>query len=202
MLAMLLAAAHALSLAPSAHRATGGAPAPMTPKPGVAVIRATIGKTHTGKEVRALGHVLKQDPVIHYSLWWFTDDEDQEGDEEDHLFFLTWKAQGISLNVTDGKVSMVALYNKIPEGYARYQGELPKGLTFEDDLEGVQKKLGEPDKVTELPARPVSGTDREWEERWLQFHQHGLALIVRRPVGGNWTIHTIKVLALPESPKK
>jgi hypothetical protein len=34
------------------------------------------------------------------------------------------------------------LFNECADGHNRYRGELPKGLSFDDDREAIEKKLG------------------------------------------------------------
>jgi hypothetical protein len=168
-----------------------------TPQPRFSTILATLGKNHTSKEVRALGRSLKENPMIEYSLWGWSED----GEDEDRLFYLIWRAKGISVNIEDGKVVLVSLYNDCPEGYRRYRGELPTKLTFDDDVETVEKKLGKPEEVTELLPREVKGSTKMWEEVWLDYPSKGLEIILRRPVGGTWTINTIKATC-PQKPAK
>ena len=156
------------------------------------ILKATLGKKPNGKEVRTLGRLLKIDPIISYSMW--NEPIAWDKGEDDIWFFLIWKTQGITLNVYEGTVSMVTIYNSKPEGYRRYLGEIPEELFFEDDIESTQKKLGKPEELTILPARKVKGSMIEWEEVWLDYSKKkGLEVILRRPKDGKWAIDCIKI---------
>jgi hypothetical protein len=163
------------------------APVPKdTPRPTVETLKAAMGKSHLGKEVRAIGRQLGEYPVIKYRAWSLDPAHDRGGD--DTGFYLIWKSKGIEMHFTDGKLTAIWLYNEGADGNKRYRGELPSGLSFDDDREVVEKKLGKPAEVTELPARSVMGKDVE--EVWLGY-EAGLDLSLRRPPGGRWAIHYI-----------
>src|SRR5690349_5140030 len=106
------------------------APAPKgSPRPSVAALRAAIGKSHLGKEVRVIGRQLGEAPVIKYSMW----GDELDSEREDPAFDLIWKSKGIDMSFFKGNVTAVFLYNEGADDHKRYGGELPEGLSFDDD---------------------------------------------------------------------
>jgi hypothetical protein len=167
----------------------GAAPAPNdSPRPTVAVLTAAMGKSHLGKEVRAVGRQLGEDPVIRYCAWSL--DPAHDRGREDRCFYLTWKSKGIDMQFTDGKLIALWLFNAGADGHKRYRGELPLGLSFDDGREAIEKKLGKPMEVTEIPLRSWMG--KKVEDLLLAFRD-GWVVMLRRPAGGQWAIHSISL---------
>jgi hypothetical protein len=167
------------------------APAPKdSPRPTVELLKAAMGKSHLGKEVRAIGRQLGEDPVIRYCAWSL--DPAHDRGREDTCFYLIWKSKGIDVLFNDSKLAAVSLFNEGADGHKRYRGELPEGLSFDDDRQAIEKKLGKPTDVTELPARKVLGKGPEVEEVWLEYG-NGLDISMQRPPGGKWAIHYISL---------
>lgn len=165
------------------------APVPKdSPRPTVEMLKVAMGKSHLGKEVRAIGRQLGEYPVIRYCAWSL--DPSRDTGREDTCFYLLWNAKGIEMLFRDGKLTAVWLYNEGADGRKQYAGELPRGLSFDDDREAIEKKLGKPAGVTELPARPVMGKDVE--DLILEFPD-GLDVMLRRPAGGKWAVHYISL---------
>lgn len=163
------------------------------PDPSVSVrfVKAALGKKHTSREVRDLGRLLKQNPVIKYSLWTMSVDLDDGRD--DNALFLTWKEKGISMTIVDEKITLITLYYINQEGMQTYCGEVPEGLMLSDTIDSVKKKLGNPENIVELPARSIKGSAKQWEEVWLDYSKKGVLVIFRRPeeMGGKWSLYSI-----------
>ncbi len=172
--------------------AAGTAPVPKekeTPRPTVAALRQAMNKSHLGKEVRAIGKQLGETPVIDYFLWSGV----PETDREDDHFFLIWKSKGIDMSFFDGKLRAIFLYNEGADGHNRYAGELPEVLSFDDDVAAIEKKLGKPDDVTELPFRRILGKGPEVADVIYDYDQKGLSITTRQPKGGQARIHDISL---------
>lgn len=69
---------------------------------------------------------------------------------------------GLELIIEEFHVSAAWVFNEGVEGYAQYPGELPYELSFADDLEGVAKKLGEPDRKPTISRRKVNGKEQAY----------------------------------------
>jgi hypothetical protein len=178
--------------------AAPAAPVPpnIPPTPRYATVRAVLGKSHLGKEVRTICRLFGEHPVIVYTLLiWFNTEEKDTGAEDDS-FYLEWKSKGLDLLVGQGKVRGIFLYNKDADGHAGYKGELPEKLTFADDPAAVERKLGKPNSRNELEGvRKVDGKPQD--ELWLTYDTQSYLLVFRRLRGEPYRIHSISV-GLPE----
>ncbi len=176
------------------------APVPKEPpQPTVAVLRQAIGKSHLGKEVRAIGRHLGEDPVIKYNAW--SGDPKRDNGGEDTGFYLLWKSKGLDMAFENGKLKTIWLFNEGADEHKRYSGELPGGVSFDDDRVAVEKKLGKPDEVTELGVRKVLGKGPEIEEIWLDYTK-GPSISMRRPANSEkWTVHYIAFHSVDEDRK-
>lgn len=168
------------------------APVPKeTPKPPVLGLKQAFGKSHLSKEVRVIGRQLGEDPIIKYSSWRIAPEFDT-GRDETH-FYLIWNSKGIDMNFDEGKLTAVFLYNSGADEHKRYVGELPEGLSFEDDLKTIEKKLGKPTSIFEVPPRRILGKGPDVEEAQYSFDDKGLEILMQRPTGGRWAIHWISI---------
>jgi hypothetical protein len=78
------------------------------------------------------------------------------------------------------------------DGYKQYPGELPGGLTFADEPEAVEKKLGKPEEREELEgARKVGG--KRQDELWYQYPSAGVWVVFWRIAGQPYSIRFVSV---------
>jgi hypothetical protein len=184
-------------LVPLFASAVVAAPAPKeAPRPAVEALKQALGKSHLGKEVRAIGRQLGEDPVIKYGAWSL--DPKYEKGQEDTKFYLLWKSKGIDMHFYKGNLTAIWLFNEGADEHKRYRGELPGGLSFEDDRKAIEKKLGKPTDVMEIGPREVAG--KEVEDLFLDFPD-GLHILLRKPAGGQWAIHYISFQAKDDADK-
>ncbi len=166
------------------------APQPKEPaRPTLASVRVAMGKSHLGKEVRAIGRQLGEPPLILYSMW----GDERDSGRQDTSFYLSWKAQGADLLFENGDLCAAWFFNGGADEHKRYKGELPDGLTFDDDEGTVVKKIGKPTEVTEFPLRRILGKGPEVEDRWLSYDEKAMSVLFRRPKDGKWAIHYVSL---------
>jgi hypothetical protein len=115
--------------------AAAAAPTPGPAPPGIPVIQLTalIGRSHLSPEVQAVRKRLRERPAVHQFY------------KYDEAFHQTWRVNGLGLAFDrEGKLDAIHLYDGRADGCERYEGELPEGLTFADDMRAVERKLGRP----------------------------------------------------------
>jgi hypothetical protein len=175
---------------------TIAAPAPKEPpRPNVATLRLAQGKSHLGKEVRAIGRAMGEDPVIHYALW---NQEVPEDTEETH-FYLKWKGKGLELCFSLGNFHTAWMFNDKVEGFRRYVGELPEGLSFDDDLAAVEKTLGKPEAVLRDPLEDEPGKKAEVKIDNI-YKKKGVCVRFRKSVKGDTVITAIALFPPGDAP--
>jgi hypothetical protein len=163
-------------------------PAPKEVKPTVATLRAALGKNFLGKELRA--REMGAAPTFEAAS--VLGDAKNERTEDDTAFLLRWKERGLELHIDEGKLQAAYLHNADVDGYKQYPGELPGGLTFADEPEAVEKKLGKPEEREELEgARKVGG--KRQDELWYQYPSAGVWVVFWRIAGQPYSIRFVSV---------
>jgi len=202
----------ALALSVASFAVTAGsvaapAPNPGQPQPPLHLLRAALGKNHLGKEVRAVTRALGEYPTLRPNRVVFSAPADvfggpawQDDGRLDDAYYLTWKTRGIEMAFRFGELAAIFLYNEKADGFDRYPGELPGGLTFGDDPTAIERKLGQPDQWDELSdIRKVGG--KLQDELWMTYDDSnglGIWIILRRVQREPFTIHSIHL----SKPKK
>jgi hypothetical protein len=166
-------------------------PDPKAPPVKAAALRDAMGKSHLGKEVRTITRGLGAFPEIRSHRVLFQDAAKDDG-KEDESFSLTWKTRGVEMACESGRVKAVWLYNQGADGYDRYPGELPAGLSFGDDPDEIERKLGKAEDRKELPEiRKVGG--KLQDELWLQYDSKGLWVVLWRLPGEPYSIRFVSL---------
>jgi hypothetical protein len=181
----------AVLVVPFALAAGSAAPVPKADPPRVkaATLRAALGKTHLGKEIRDVTRGLGECPVIRLSRLDYQTADKDDGKEDD-AFALTWKAHGVEMAFERGVLKAIFVYSKGADGFDRYPGELPGGVSFADGPDQVERKLGKAGRREEFPeVRKVGGEPQD--ELWLQYPAQGVWIILRRLPGDPYAIHTV-----------
>lgn len=175
---------------------TLAAPAPKQgPRPTVEAVRAALGKSHLGKEVRSIGRALGQDPVIRYTGWY----QDWPEADDEIFFELLWKEKGLVLNFDKGLLRSAWLYNDKVKGFGKYVGELPEGLTFADDRTDVEKRLGQAETVLRFPLEddPKKKVPVRFD---LFYKKKGVCVTLLRAIDGASKIHAIAIFPPGDAP--
>jgi filamentous hemagglutinin len=82
---------------------------------------------------------------------------------EDTTHF-NFKGNGLSvLLAQDGTIKAIQYYSKGRDGFHRYPGTLPHGLTMESDAEAVRGALGQATVSGKPIMLPVLGLTRPWD---------------------------------------
>ncbi len=118
---------------------TFAAPAPPVPKPTAEQVEAVLGKPVAGTEVSTLVKALGVLPEADYAFWKYPKTKASAA-----KFDLLWRQQGLRLLIRNEQVELAWLYNQDVDGFGRYSGQLPGGLTFDDTPETVAKAFGPP----------------------------------------------------------
>lgn len=133
---------------------------------------ALLGKDHFSDEMQQFREKLKGTPVAKYSTYL------------GKCFYHSWNAEGVSLRFNgENQLECIYLYADGMDGFKEYKGELPAGLSFADNADAVEKKLGRPAEVLggcgvhcwrEYPAKGLAVTfqtkdceDRKARVAWL-----------------------------------
>jgi hypothetical protein len=107
----------------------------------IAELQEALGKDHLSQELFALREVLGFESVATY-----LDPKFPGG------FYNSWPSKGVEMYFDrKGKLKHVTLYSgrKLSPDCkeARYTGELPKKLSFDDTMASVRRKLGQPEET-------------------------------------------------------
>jgi hypothetical protein len=107
----------------------------------IAELRAALGKDHLSQELFALREVLGFESVATYL------DPKLSGG-----FYNSWPSKGVEMRFDrEGKLKHVTLYSgrKLTPDCkeAKYTGELPEKLSFDDTMASVRRKLGQPEET-------------------------------------------------------
>lgn len=87
--------------------------------------------------------------------------------------FLSYPHLGLSIRITEGRVTYILAFSGVPGGYdtdsnGRYDGPLPRGITFSDTFTTVTDQLGPPDDGGELSGAPIPS-------KWIIYRRLGLS---------------------------
>lgn len=77
--------------------------------------------------------------------------------------YWSWPAHGVSARIEGSRVKTIYLYAEGVEGFTEFQGELPRGLTFDSDHEQALQHLGHPS------AQGAYGPPGQPEAPWLRY---------------------------------
>lgn len=113
------------------------APLPPVPQPSAEQLRAALGQSPAGPEVKVLVKAFDALPTVWYADWVGRRLKSGSTNSE-----LSWERHGVKLKVDKDNVSLIYLHSQGADDYAQYRGQLPEGLTFADSPEAVAKKLG------------------------------------------------------------
>ena len=109
----------------------------------IAELQAALGKDHLSQEIYDLREVLGFESVATYL------DPKLSGG-----FYNSWPSKGVEMRFDrEGKLKHVILHSgrKLTPDCkeAKYTGELPEKLSFDDTMASVRRKLGQPEKTYE-----------------------------------------------------
>jgi len=109
----------------------------------IAELQAALGKDHLSQEIYDLREVLGLK-----SEAWYGDPMISGG------FFSSWPSRGVEMYFDrEGKLKHVILFSgrklSPDDKAAKYTGELPEKLSFDDTMASVRRKLGQPEKTYE-----------------------------------------------------
>ena len=165
------------------------APIPKTAKPSAVALQASLGQPPVSPEVKTVATALGSRPTFSYAYW-----DGTHTSVKSTLFYLTWKDRGIDLSIEDNRVTAAWLYNQDADGHARYVGELPDGLTFDDNLDAVAKKLGPADEEPAIAERRTT-TGTTYELVIGSYRKGTVDVQFHRPKGDRERIHAIALHA-------
>jgi hypothetical protein len=109
----------------------------------IAELQAALGKDHLSQEIYDLREVLGLETVAAYF------DPMISGG-----FWHSWPSKGVDMSFDrEGKLEYVVLHSgrklSPDDKEAKYTGELPEKLSFDDTMASVRRKLGQPEKTYE-----------------------------------------------------
>jgi hypothetical protein len=86
--------------------------------------------------------------------------------------YATRPERGFSLVLDDDdRISTVQLYRHGHQGFSRYAGATPGGLSFEMDRNAVRGRLGQPLESGEARTLPLLGTMPAWDAFRVEAHR-------------------------------
>ncbi len=138
---------------------------------------------------------MGEDPSIRYALW---NQDVPENTEETH-FDLRWKSKGLELRFSRSNLHTAWMYNEKMEGFNRYAGELPDGLSFEDSMTSVEKKLGKPEIVFRDPLEDEPGKKAEVKIDQV-YKKKGVCVRFRKSDKGDVVITAIAIFPEGDAP--
>ena len=82
---------------------------------------------------------------------------------------------------SDQTVSTIYLYAGYADGFKRYQGKLPFGLSFYDPMWRVQEKLSSVDEEIHQTGHPDEGSTPDHIHYWANYKRFGITIIYNAP---------------------
>jgi hypothetical protein len=125
------------------------APIPKAPKPSAETLLAVLGQSPVSPEVKAFVDQIGTLPKINYSYW-----IGKKQRTRITSFYLLWQEKGVEFFVLEDQIQAAFLYRQGADNYTQYPGQLPYGLSFDDDLATLAKKLGPLDSEPSVCDRP------------------------------------------------